>query len=152
MVLEIGELDNTSERAGLARCVGDPLHVGAVVVCFSAGQERERAELSGAHPFGAQLVGSEPRTLQDVVKPCGDARALGDCGRDASDVIELRGTRGCLLPVVSTFGDRLRSRFSHGLVADVINTLVAEGPGSALRVSPATGARWPPRSLAPASS
>jgi|SRR5450755_659928 len=152
MVLEIGEFDNASESAGLAGCVGDPLHVGAVVVPFSAGQEREGAELSGADSTGAQLVDGEARTLEDVVKPRGDARALGDRGRDASDVIKLRAARGCLLPVVSTLGDRPRSRFSHALVPDVINTLVTDGPASALLVSPARAARRPPRFLAQASS
>jgi hypothetical protein len=152
MVLEIGELDNTSERTRLARCVGDPLYVGAVVLVLGAGKECERAELGRAHPLGAQLVDSEARTLQDVVKPRGDARVIGNCGRDAVDVIELWAARRCVLPVMRTLRDRPRSRFSHKPVPDVINTPVADEPGAALPVSPATGARRPPPFLGPASS
>jgi hypothetical protein len=152
MVFEIGELDNSSESTRLAGRVGDPLHVGAVVVFLGAGQERKRAELSGAHPLDAQLVDSQGRTLRDVVKPRCHPRAFGDRGRDASDVLELRATRGCLLPVVSTLGDRTRRRFSHERVPDVIKTLVANELASALPVWLAMGARRPPRSPAPASS
>ena len=55
MVFEIGELDNASQSARWAGCIGDLLHVGAVVVAFRACKKHQRAELDGAYPLGPQL-------------------------------------------------------------------------------------------------
>lgn len=77
MVREIGELDNASQSTRWAECIGDPLHVEAVVVAFRARKKHQRAELDGAYPAGAQLADREVRALQDVVQPRSDTCVPG---------------------------------------------------------------------------
>jgi hypothetical protein len=116
MVSEISELDNASQSTRWAGCVGDSLHVEAVVVAFRACQKHQCAELNRAYSPGAQLADRELRTLEDVVQPCGDARLFGDRGGDAPDVIEYGAAGRGLLALVGGLGDRPCSPFSHGLL------------------------------------
>lgn len=149
MVIEIGELDNASQSAVLAGCVGDALHVGAVVVVLSAREERKRAEFDRAQSPRAQLVHGQIRTLQDVVQPSGDARVLGHRGCHALDVIEPRAAGRGLLAAVNGLGDGPRGALSHRLLHPSL-TVTARWAWSALPVSLATGARWPQRCRVPA--
>ena len=88
MVFEIGELDEASQGAGWAGCVGDPLDMGAVVLVITAPKEHKRAELDRAHSLAAQLADGHVRVLEDVMQPGSDACVLRQRGCNALDVFE----------------------------------------------------------------
>jgi len=102
---------NAPERVVWAGCVGDALRAGVVVVVFSAGQERRRAELTRAQSLSAVLADAHTRALPHLAKASREARALG---RQALDVIEQRAAGRSLVALVNGLGDRSRSPLSHG--------------------------------------
>ena len=115
MIFEIGELDNARQGTCWAGCIGDPLHVEAVVIALRACEKRQRAEVNGAYPPGAQLGDRDVRPLQDVVQPCSDPRLRGDRGGHPPDVLEYGAAGRRVLALVSGSGDRPSCALSHGL-------------------------------------
>ena len=90
MVIEISELDKASQSTRWAGCVGDSLHVGAVVVVLRLCQKYERAQLYRAYSPNAQLADREVCTFQHVVQPRRDTRSVRHGGGDPLNVIEQR--------------------------------------------------------------